>query len=87
VLPGARDAWERGITTSGSERNERYLETRVDWQTSSPFFRALAMDPQTSGGLLVAVPAGLVDQYLSLVPEAIEIGAVVERRTHGLVLA
>jgi hypothetical protein len=45
------------------------------------------MDPQTSGGLLVAVPAGLVDQYLSLVPEAIEIGAVVERRTHGLVLA
>ena len=56
VLPGARDAWERGVTTSGSERNERYLETRVDWRTSSPFFRALAMDPQTSGGLLVAVP-------------------------------
>src|SRR6478736_462958 len=49
VLPGARDAWERGVTTSGSERNERYLETRVDWRTSSPFFRALAMDPQTSG--------------------------------------
>jgi selenophosphate synthase len=49
--------------------------------------RALAMDPQTSGGLLVAVPADMVDQYLSLVPEAIEIGAVVERRTHGLVLA
>jgi selenide, water dikinase len=87
VLPGARDAWERGVTTGGSERNERYLETRVDWQTSSPFLRALAMDPQTSGGLLVAVPANAVDQYLSLVPEGIEIGAVVERRTHGLVLA
>jgi selenide,water dikinase len=87
VLPGARDAWERGVTTSGSERNERYLERRVDWRTSSAFFRALAVDPQTSGGLLVAVPARVVDQYLSLVPEGIEIGAVVERQAYGLVLA
>jgi len=87
VLPGARDAWERGVTTGGSERNERYLEDRVEWQTSSAFLRALAMDPQTSGGLLVAVPQGALDQYLSLVPEGIEIGAVVERRSSGLVLA
>jgi selenide,water dikinase len=87
VLPGARDAWERGVTTSGSERNERYLERRVDWRTPSVFWRALAMDPQTSGGLLVAMPARDVDQYLSLVPEGIEIGAVVERQAYGLVLA
>lgn len=87
VLPGARDAWERGITTSGSERNERYLENRVDWRTTSAFFRALAMDPQTSGGLLVAVSPDAVDQYLSLVPEGIEIGDVVERRETGLMLA
>lgn len=87
VLPGAREAWERGISTGGSERNEQYLESRVDWRASSPFLRALAMDPQTSGGLLVAVPEGLVNQYLSLVPEGIEIGAVVERRAFGLVLA
>jgi len=87
VLPGARDAWERGVTTGGSERNERYLEDRVEWQTSSAFLRTLAMDPQTSGGLLVAVPQGALDQYLSLVPEGIEIGAVVERRSSGLVLA
>ena len=87
VLPGARDAWERGVTTSGSERNERYLESRVEWRTSSAFSRALAMDPQTSGGLLVAVPPAVVDQYLSLVPEGVEIGTVVERQASGLVLA
>lgn len=87
VLPGARDAWERGVSTGGSERNERYLESRVDWRASSPLLRALAMDPQTSGGLLVAMPAALVGQYLSLVPEGIEIGAVVERQSFGLVLA
>ena len=87
VLPGAREAWERGVTTSGSERNERYLENRVEWRTTSAFSRALAMDPQTSGGLLVAVSPGAVKQYLSLVPEGIEIGEVVERREIGLVLA
>ncbi|HEV8449117.1 MAG TPA: selenide, water dikinase SelD [Gemmatimonadaceae bacterium] len=87
VLPGARDAWDRGVTTGGSERNERYLEERVDWRTSSSFLRALAMDPQTSGGLLVAVPADKVGQYLSLVSEGIEIGVVVDRHTHGLVFA
>lgn len=87
VLPGARDAWEHGVSTGGSERNERYLESRVDWRASSPFLRALAMDPQTSGGLLVAMPAAVVGQYLSLVPEGIEIGAIVERQSFGLVLA
>ena len=87
ILPGARDAWERGVSTGGSERNERYLESRVDWRAPSAFLRALAMDPQTSGGLLVAMPAAVVGQYLSLVPEGIEIGAVVERQSFGLVLA
>jgi selenium donor protein len=87
VLPGAREAWERGVTTGGSERNERYLESRVEWRTSSAFFRALAMDPQTSGGLLVAVPPAAVDRYRSLVPEAVEVGEVVERQGIGLVLA
>ncbi len=89
VLPGAREAWERGVTTSGSERNERYLESRVEWRASSAFARALSMDPQTSGGLLVAVPATAVGEYLSLVPEGVEIGAIVERGANGggLVLA
>jgi selenophosphate synthase len=75
------------VTTGGSERNERYLESRVEWRTSSAFFRALAMDPQTSGGLLVAVPPAAVDRYRSLVPEAVEVGEVVERQGIGLVLA
>ena len=87
VLPGARDAFDRGITTSGSERNERYLERRVEWRTSSAFARALAVDPQTSGGLLVAVSPDKVNEYLSLVPEGVDVGEVVERREIGLVLA
>lgn len=87
ALPGAREAWARGIRTGGAERNAAYLETRVDFGSASEIDRALAMDPQTSGGLLVAVPAARVVEYLSLVPEAVEVGEVVARGPRGLVLA
>ncbi|MDB4876043.1 MAG: Selenide, water dikinase SelD [Gemmatimonadetes bacterium] len=87
LLPGARAVWEQGIRTGGAERNEAFLESRVDWGGVSDVLHALLVDPQTSGGLLVAVPADRVDEYLSLVPESVEIGEVVPRQSHGLVLA
>jgi selenide, water dikinase len=87
ALDGARQAWLAGVRTGGAERNEEYLSSRVDWGSSSEVDRALCIDPQTSGGLLVAVPPVKLAEYLSLVPEGIEIGEVVPRRSHGLVLA
>jgi selenide, water dikinase len=87
ALPGAREAWARGIRTGGAERNAAYLESRVDWNGASDADRALLMDPQTSGGLLVAVPAPKVAEYLTLVPEGVEIGQIVPRQQFGLVLA
>jgi selenide, water dikinase len=86
-LPGARDAWDAGIRTGGAERNDEYLASRVEWGDVSDATRALLIDPQTSGGLLVAVPADRVAEYLSLVPQGVEIGEIVARREHGLVLA
>jgi selenide, water dikinase len=86
-LPGAREAWDAGIRTGGAERNDDYLESRVEWGNASDATRALLVDPQTSGGLLVAVPARRVAEYLSLVPQGVEIGEIVARREHGLVLA
>ncbi|HEY4131114.1 MAG TPA: selenide, water dikinase SelD [Gemmatimonadaceae bacterium] len=87
VLRGALEAWRRGVRTGGAERNAIYLDSRVDWGSTSDERRALLMDPQTSGGLLVAVPADRVGEYLSLVPEGVEIGEVVARESYGLVLA
>jgi selenide, water dikinase len=87
LLSGARSASERGVRTGGAERNDEYLSALVDWGNASPSDRALLVDPQTSGGLLLAVPADRVGDYLSRVPGATEIGEVVARRNLGLVLA
>lgn len=87
LLPGARAAWEQGIRTGGADRNESHLRPLVDWNATPDVLQALLIDPQTSGGLLVAVPADRVADYLSRVPGAVEIGDVVARAPHGLVLA
>ena len=87
VLAGTEDAWRRGVRTGGAERNTEFLESRVDWRAASAFARDLAIDPQTSGGMLVAVAPAHVEDYLSLVPSAVAVGEVVARGSHGLVLA
>ena len=76
VLGEAQAAWERGARTGGAERNLAYLEPLVDWTGADQWTRALLTDPQTSGGLLVAVPPNLVADYLSRVHGAVEIGVV-----------
>ena len=87
LLPGTREAWEAGARTGGAERNVEHLETRVDWGSASSATKALLIDPQTSGGLLVAIPALHVAEYLSRVPGAVEIGEVVPRGDLELLVA
>ena len=86
-LPGARAAWKRGARTGGAERNAEWLETRVEWGATPDAERALLVDPQTSGGLLVAVPPALVQEYVSRVPDAVVIGAVAPRGATEIALS
>lgn len=78
-LAGAENAWSAGASSDGLRRNSEYLEPLVEWGTVSGVTRALLCDPQTSGGLLVAVPSARVAEYLSRVNGATEIGEVIER--------
>jgi selenide,water dikinase len=66
-----------GIRTGGAERNEAYLRELVSWGSSAEIDRAVLIDPQTSGGLLLAASPERAVQYLSRVPSAVEIGEVV----------
>jgi selenide,water dikinase len=86
TLPGARAAWLSGVRTGGAERNDQYLRELVDWGRATEVDRALLIDPQTSGGLLVSVSPEQASEYLSRVPFAVEIGEVVAQSTAGIVL-
>jgi selenide, water dikinase len=87
VLPGVREAWLRGARTGGAERNDEWVSPRVRWGALGDVKRAILLDPQTSGGLLVAVPASAVTDYLSRVPAAVRVGEVTTRGTHDIVIA
>jgi selenide,water dikinase len=63
LYPGARAAADGGTRTGGDARNRAYLEGHVTvGEAVHPSLEALAYDPQTSGGLLAAVPAPAADQ-------------------------
>ena len=86
LLPGAVEAVAAGASTGGGGRNLEYLETLVAWGDTTPSMRALLADPQTSGGLLVAVPPARVSEYLSRVPGAADIGVVEAHGAAAIVL-
>ena len=83
LLPGARDALAAGALTGGAARNDTYLEPLVNWGRTTAEERAFLVDPQTSGGLLVAVPQSKLSGYLSRVDGAVQIGEVRERSHSG----
>ncbi|HYI62833.1 MAG TPA: selenide, water dikinase SelD [Acidimicrobiales bacterium] len=57
LLPGAHAAAARGVRTGGDARNREAHQDHVDVGPHlDPAVEALAHDPQTSGGLLAAVP-------------------------------
>ncbi len=85
-LPGARTLWMDGIRTGGAERNDAFLAPISDWTTARPADVALAIDPQTSGGLLVAVHPDRRAEYLSAVPAAVVVGRVEARGNTLIVL-
>lgn len=85
-LPGARELWRTGTRTGGAERNEKFVAPLTDWTRADPANVALALDPQTSGGLLLTVPPAMLDDYLSAVPEAVVVGAVAPRDAALLLL-
>jgi selenide,water dikinase len=58
ALPGASALAEAGFLTGGCRRNREWLADRVRIRSGVPAAqREIAFDPQTSGGLLVALPA------------------------------
>ena len=62
ALDGALDLARAGIETGGAGHNRRFTAPSLEVATGvTPELVALAHDPQTSGGLLAALPTAIVD--------------------------
>ena len=86
LLPDARSLAAGGLRTGGLERNSSYLAPLITWGPADETDKALLQDPQTSGGLLVAVPPAGLANYLSSVDGAEHIGEVTPQGTGSVVI-
>jgi selenide,water dikinase len=92
LFPEAKEYYEKGMVPGGLTRNREYRKDVVSFAPSVPdYLQDILFDPQTSGGLLIAVPKAKAPRLLKKlhergVPEAKVIGEVVgERRGRILV--
>ncbi len=87
LLAGTRAMLERGALTGGAARNVSYLEPLVEWGSTTDEMRAILVDPQTSGGLLIALKPDRVDEFLRAKPDAAVVAVAEPRSERAIVVA
>ena len=85
TLPGVGELLERGIVPGGTHRNVSSVDDAVTWDAGlTDNDRLLLCDAQTSGGLLMSVPAERADALVAaLQDEGAPCAAIVGRITDG----
>jgi selenide,water dikinase len=91
VIPGAHELAAQGLLTSGDKSNRAYVgdDIEIGVEVSKPI-SSLFFDPQTAGGLLIAIEESRADDLLTRLnetyPNASRIGRIMERGTHALIV-
>lgn len=86
VFAGVSAALAADVRTAGGERNLRFVAPYTAWNDATMDVRALLCDPQTSGGLLIALAPERAERFQSRVPGAIVIGDVIPRERELLLV-
>lgn len=81
LLAGALEYASRGAVPGGLNNNREFASSCVSITgTIAPPLESLLYDPQTAGGLLIALPVLDADALVNRLPGAVRIGSAVERR-------
>ena len=90
VLKGVQAYTEMGLIPAGAYRNRAYLERDIESQLSGIWLEDLVYDPQTSGGLFLAVSREdaheLLKKLNTLELPSVMIGEVTEKQEKFLIL-
>jgi selenide,water dikinase len=90
LLPGAYDFAAGNYATAGGQRNANFFGNQSVLESVSPAMREILFDPQTSGGLLISLPAdkaqALCDAIRQDDPQARIIGQVTAREKNPVIL-
>jgi selenide,water dikinase len=91
LLPGALDLAAQDFATAGARRNRNSMEGKTDLNGVPPALQEILLDPQTSGGLLIALPAehalSLLGDIRKTDPAAAIIGTVSRRSKYPVLLS
>lgn len=89
-LPGAMHYAEEFLATAAGQRNRNHIAGSADIAAIPEAAQELLFDPQTSGGLLISLPAGQADALCAAIrvddPSAAVVGMVSERDRHAVVV-
>jgi selenide,water dikinase len=91
IIEGALSVIERGLAPGGLFSNQHYYSRRVEKRTEADrTLVELMYDPQTSGGLLIALPPDALSIFETALGARCEqswvIGRVIERHDRSVVL-
>jgi selenide,water dikinase len=84
LFPETKEYYDKGMVAGGLTRNREFRKNMVDFSPSlPPYLQDILFDPQTSGGLLIAIPQPKASTLLKKlhskgVKQAAIIGRVVE---------
>ena len=77
-LPSVKELAEKGIVPGGTKRNLKFVKDKVQFSEQlSDIDKLLLADAQTSGGLLISLPAQKAEKYISKFNELSKIKAVI----------
>ena len=83
ILPGVLELIQAGHIPGGAKRNLKDLAAQVDFDETREESKMILADPQTSGGLLMSVPAEHANRLMELLQDDAPSATIIGRVTEG----